>query len=99
MKISYAWYSVKQAKLCGSVRYRTADGVVVECTSITNSMDRSALKWSDLEFVSEVVEFVERVSDGEFDGFDKLTLGEQITRLGEIIQKQLADKEEEKKWN
>ncbi len=60
----FAWYSEKQAKLGGVVRYRTANGSTVDASGVARSMT-GAPQWDDVVFLGEVTDFVCRVSEGE----------------------------------
>ncbi len=60
----FAWYSEKQAKLGGVVRYRTANGTEVDASAVARKKE-DAPKWDDAIYLGEVTDFVCRLSDGE----------------------------------
>ena len=83
-EIRHAFYSAKQAKLCGVVRYRTADGRILEASNVCQTMDTKS-NWDDLVYLGEVVEFVDRLGHGEMGDMHDLEPVEFLRRM-RIIQ-------------
>jgi hypothetical protein len=109
MKTLHAWFSVKQARLAGTVLYRDANGKTVEVSNITHDKDDHGTKWDDMAYLGEVVEFVGKGTPGELDGLnvDLNELSDEealkvILKLGAILKRECEAREKEKdpkRWN
>ena len=53
----HAFYSEKQAEMCGVVVYARADGSLVECTCVSETSD-CGVSWDDVKHLGEVTTFV-----------------------------------------
>lgn len=60
----YGWYSAEQARLSGTVRYRTPFGAIVHVTAVSEDKDHKC-NFQDIAFVGFVTEFINRHSWGE----------------------------------
>lgn len=60
----FAWFSQKQAKLGGVVRYRTANGSTVDASAVAKTK-AGAPNWDDVIYLGEVTDYVCRLSEGE----------------------------------
>lgn len=65
----FAWFSEKQSKLGGVVRYRTVNGSTVDASAVAKTAD-AIPQWDDVIYLGEVTEFVERLSDGEMSDME-----------------------------
>ena len=80
----FAWFSEKQAKLGGVVRYRTANGSTVEASAVAKTK-AGAPKWDDVVYLGEVTDFVCRISEGEMGSMEDDS-PEEFLRKIQIIQ-------------
>lgn len=58
MKTLHAFYSAKQATICGTVIYRGLDGTEVECTEVSE-FNTSGAHFDDIKYLGEVVHYCE----------------------------------------
>lgn len=101
----YGWYSVKQARVAGTVFYKTPTGNVVEVSMVTVE-DTQDTMWDDIAFVGEVTDFDHRGMKGEMEEagmYDEDTpLDEWCQKMEAIIarekERQKLDKDP-KRWN
>lgn len=101
----FGWYSVKQARVAGTVFYKTPSGEVVEVSSVTKDMDHGS-KWDDIACVGEVTEWDHRGSKGELEEMgltdEDMPLDEWCSKMEALIEqkkKEQALDQDPKRWN
>jgi len=104
--IRYGWYSVRQAKLAGTVIFRTPDGKEVEC-SMTSSSKEHGTGWDDIALIGEVVEYVRRGQESEIpvllaDDPNPAKWSDWMTKMQRLIERERRETERMKdpgRWN
>jgi hypothetical protein len=105
-KIRHAWYSVRQAALCGTVFYRTLDGKEVECSMVSDTEDHRS-GWEDIAYIGQVRECIRRGAEGDmpdpdFDYKDGLASRNWMSKMQSLIEREQRAAEvarDPKRWN
>ena len=78
--MAYGFYSVRQAKVGGTVWYWSIDGSLIEVTQVDAREDYVS-RWDDMVCLGEVTTFVRRGSKGTLDDIGEEPSEENIRKL------------------
>ncbi len=98
MAVKHGWYSPRQAKMVGSWSWKRENGEVITVSAVSPTATYEC-KWDDIVYLGEVIEVVEKLTEGILDYARRLPPDQLAEFMTPILEREKEYRTNGKRWN